>query len=715
MILQDTIEVDALLKRIVDLEESVSELERTCEAQEQSKKMLRAIQNIQSLYIIQEDPAEIYRILLQSLVELSGSEFGFLDEVIDDETGHRKKKSLALSDISWDKHSRALFMQLKEHGVIFSFLDNLAGFSALTGKMIISNNPSTDSRYKGLPEGHPSIRSFMGLPIFFGGKLLCVAGLANRPNGYNDDVAFFLEPLLSTCGAITYAVRTEELTRSKEERYRTLFLNSPLGIFRSTFDGRFLEVNPALSQMLGYDSPEEVVVSITSIADQIYVRSERRDQIMAEQLVSQDTHHYISHYRKKNGAIFIANLYLKTVCDPDGTPLFLEGIVEDITELRKAEATLKESEQKFKMVADFTYDWEYWLDPVGRFIYTSPSCRRITGHGPDDFLNNPGLMEAIIHPEDRDMVIKHEKELLESEEPHCIEFRIITKAGDERWIAHICQPVYEYEAGNGRRYLGKRGSNRDITETKRLQEARITAHRMEAIGALAGGVAHQFNNALSVITGNLDLLEEAFPGSTFIRSHTRDMKGAAQRMARLTAQLLAYARGGKYQEATVSVIDFIADTIPIIGHDIPPGITLSVDPPDTDLHIQADQTQMQMVLSAILNNAAEAISEKGHIQVRFGECAMGKSTVGKELDLAPGSYAEIEISDNGGGMDKATQNRIFDPFFTTKFEGRGLGMAAAFGIVKNHGGAISVASHPGYGTTVSVYLPLVEKKISQGP
>lgn len=294
MILQDTIEVDALLKRIVDLEESVSELERTCEAQEQSKKMLRAIQNIQSLYIIQEDPAEIYRILLQSLVELSGSEFGFLDEVIDDETGHRKKKSLALSDISWDKHSRALFRQLKEHGVIFSFLDNLAGFSALTGKMIISNNPSTDSRYKGLPEGHPSIRSFMGLPIFFGGKLLCVAGLANRPNGYNDDVAFFLEPLLSTCGAITYAVRTEELTRSKEERYRTLFLNSPLGIFRSTFDGRFLEVNPALAQMLGYDSPEEVVVSITSIADQIYVRSERRDQIMAEQLVSQDTHHYIS-------------------------------------------------------------------------------------------------------------------------------------------------------------------------------------------------------------------------------------------------------------------------------------------------------------------------------------------------------------------------------------------------------------------------------------
>ena len=376
---------------------------------------------------------------------------------------------------------------------------------------------------------------------------------------------------------------------------------------------------------------------------------------------------------------------------------------------KRAEEALRESEEKFQTVANFAYDWEYWVAPDGRHIYVSPSCKRITGYAPDDFQNNPGLMVEIIHPDDRAIFTKHNQEIDESGKVFPVDFRIITKSGDERWIGHICQSVYDTDGG----FIGRRGSNRDITEQKRLQNQLQQTQKMEAVGTLAGGIAHQFNNALYAITGNIDLLEMDFLDNENVSDYAKEMKTSTHRMTQLTAQLLAYARGGRYQTKTISLSDFVKETLPLVKHTIDSAIQVDTDLPCNILNVNADLTQLQMVLSAVLANSSEAIEGEGHIRIACRNKMIKNDTVGGYPGLKTGNYACLTVTDNGKGMNEETGNRVFEPFFTTKFEGRGLGMAAAFGIVKNHDGLISVDSELGQGTIVKIYLPAVETPVKE--
>ena len=276
-------------------------------------------------------------------------------------------------------------------------------------------------------------------------------------------------------------------------------------------------------------------------------------------------------------------------------------------------------------------------------------------------------------------------------------------------LATSVQPVYDPDG----RFVGRRGSNRDITKHKKLQEALLKTHRMEAVGTLAGGIAHQFNNALSGITGNLDLLEMDFPGNETIANYSELMKDSAVRMAQLTAQLLAYAKGGKYQAKTVSLNDFIRETLPLLKHTIDSAIDVDADLSRDILNVKADLPQIQMVLSAVLTNASEAMEGKGGIRVACQKIVVTDNASEDFPGLKPGNYGCLTVADHGKGMDEETKTRIFEPFFTTKFEGRGLGMAAAFGIVKNHEGWISVGSELGKGTTIHIYLPTVEPPVKE--
>ena len=245
------------------------------------------------------------------------------------------------------------------------------------------------------------------------------------------------------------------------------------------------------------------------------------------------------------------------------------------------------------------------------------------------------------------------------------------------------------------------------TDKERKQmEARLwQAQKMEAIATLAGGIAHQFNNALTVVNSNIDLLEMNLPDDENVAGCARDIKASVCRMTQLTALLLAYARGGKYQVKTVSLNNFIRNTLPLIRPALDPGIKIDSNLPSDILDVKADPTQMQMVLSAVLVNASEALEGKGRIELTCSNTTVNDETIKDLPELKPGNYICLTITDNGEGMDKDTKKRIFEPFFTTKFQGRGLGMAAAYGIVKNHDGSIVVDSKPDQGTTVKIYLP----------
>ncbi len=255
---------------------------------------------------------------------------------------------------------------------------------------------------------------------------------------------------------------------------------------------------------------------------------------------------------------------------------------------------------------------------------------------------------------------------------------------------------------------------KEIAERKRTEAEKIKltvqlqeVQKMEAIATLAGGIAHQFNNAITVVAGNIDVLWIEASDNEKISKFIGPIRQSIHRMTQLTNQLIAYARGGKYQIEDISISDFISNTLPLIQYNIKSTIGVETDIPYDILNIKADLTQMQMVMSAIISNASEAIDSTGCIRI-IGRNIEITEVKSKDFgDLKPGPYVSLTIKDDGNGMDKETIKRVFEPFFTTKFQGRGLGMAAAYGIIKNHDGWISISSELGRGTTVFFYLPAI--------
>ncbi|MBP7764221.1 MAG: hypothetical protein KA113_03420 [Syntrophaceae bacterium] len=255
----------------------------------------------------------------------------------------------------------------------------------------------------------------------------------------------------------------------------------------------------------------------------------------------------------------------------------------------------------------------------------------------------------------------------------------------------------------------------DVTERMAMeQEKKVMEMKMQnmrqiqAIATLAGGIAHQFNNALAVIYGSLEMLQMNGDDHPESQKFLGSLKTSADRMSRLTDQLLAYAEGGKYQPRPFSVNDVVNEVV--LAQSLTAGSDIEiVQELQDDIGVTAgDITQIKMAVEAVVANALEALPQGGFVAIATGQTLINPSSFASAMPAQPGRYVYIRVVDRGIGMDHETLQRIFEPFFTTKVYGRGLGMAAAFGIVKNHDGWITVDSQPGKGTSVNLYLPAVE-------
>jgi nitrogen-specific signal transduction histidine kinase/CheY-like chemotaxis protein len=254
----------------------------------------------------------------------------------------------------------------------------------------------------------------------------------------------------------------------------------------------------------------------------------------------------------------------------------------------------------------------------------------------------------------------------------------------------------------------------DVTQLRRTEEELRQSQKMEAIGFLAAGVAHDFNNLLTGMIGNASLLLDSLPESESTTSTLQNIISGGERAAELTRQLLAYAGKGRFYLERVDLSHVVIQTGRLIHPSIPPNVQVRLD---LDKHLPlllADPGQIQQIVMNLMINAAEAVGEQeGVIQVRTGRQAVrGESLPDlffKEA-VVPGNYVFLEVRDNGSGMDEQTIQKIFDPFFTTKFTGRGLGLAAVLGIVRQHKGAIQLHSVPGRGTSFRVLLCVGEKE-----
>ncbi len=259
---------------------------------------------------------------------------------------------------------------------------------------------------------------------------------------------------------------------------------------------------------------------------------------------------------------------------------------------------------------------------------------------------------------------------------------------------------------------------RDVTERKKFERQLQHTQKLESVGLLAGGIAHDFNNLLTGILGNAMLALADLPDDSSVRQYIRDVIGASERAGDLTRQLLAYAGKGRFVVERVGVSELAREIQALIHSSIPKTVTVELALAPDLPSIEADPSQIQQLIMNLVINGAEAIGEgtAGSVTVRTGLRTLTQGMAEAQFpgeSMPPGEYVSLEVRDTGCGMDDVTKSRIFDPFFTTKFTGRGLGLAAAQGIVRVHKGVMRVSSRPGSGTSFEVLFPAVAARPSQ--
>ncbi|NVM20162.1 MAG: response regulator [Desulfobacterales bacterium] len=394
----------------------------------------------------------------------------------------------------------------------------------------------------------------------------------------------------------------------------------------------------------------------------------------------------------------------------------LPGVIEKVVRERKLKASLQRSEKRFKEIFSQSPVGIGLYDPNGILVDANKSFLNI--FSVSDLAHMKGIKlldDPNMSPEVKARLLKGETARYEA--PFDFDMVKKLKLYETARTGTACLDVVITPMGSGTDHSagGYLIQIQDITERKVAEQEKkeLQAHRMEIISTLASVIAHDFNNALSGITGNIELLKMNLTAKENISRHVEAMYNAAQRMAHLTNQLLAYTRGGKYWPKSISLSNFVEDSLPMIQHKIDPAIRVETDLAENILNIEADMTQMHMVLSAVLTNAAEAIEGTGCIKIVTSNEEIDEEFATHHLSLKPGPYACLTVQDDGKGMDDQTRRKVFEPFFSRKFHGRGLGMAAVYGIVKNHNGWISVDSKLGKGAVVRIYLPAVEARAKE--
>jgi len=391
----------------------------------------------------------------------------------------------------------------------------------------------------------------------------------------------------------------------------------------------------------------------------------------------------------------------------------LERVIDDRTkELSRAVDELQKSKEKYQRIFENIQDVYVESSLDGIILEISPSIENRSQYKRKELIGM-SLYDIYTDTKKRDGLLKL---ILDRGKVNDFEILLSDKDGSK----HFCSITTLLEKDEQGKPIKLIGSIRDISERKRSEDKKIKleaqlqeAQKMEAIATLAGGVAHEFNNALMGIVGSIELLGIHMPEDVKGIKYFETMRSSVHRMSSLTDQLLAYAKGGKYQPKYLRLDHFVIKTLTLLQHNLNPKIRVETVSPKDISHINADYTQMQIVLSAILANANEAIEDEGLIKITAGNKDLDEDFTKQHPGLNPAPYVCLTIEDDGTGMDEETRNRIFEPFFTTKFQGRGMGMAAVYGIVKNHDGWIFVDSELGKGTTVRIYLPAIEIEVEK--
>ena len=505
--------------------------------------------------------------------------------------------------------------------------------------------------------------------------------------------------------------QTIESLRGSENKFHAFFGNSLDALFITMPDGRILEANPAACRMFDYTEEEliqggrNLVVDLDDPRLPPALKERRRTGKFIGELT----------FKRKDGTKFPAEISSVIFKSREGDER-VSIIIRDIQRRKAAELALRESEERFRFLTETVSDIIWTVDLNLSTTYVSPSIERVLGFTPEE--RKRQQVEEVLTPESLKLIqvlfaeelAKEKDKSVDPDRSMTNEVEYYRKDRTTVWLENAMKWIRDEKGA----VIGIHGVSRDISKRKKAQIERDKLHaqliqgqKMESVGRLAGGVAHDFNNMLGVILGRVEMILMGMkPGDSSFED-LEEIQKAARRSADLTRQLLAFARRQAIAPKVLDLNDVVEGMLKMLRHLIGEDIDL-IWHPDTRLWpVKMDPAQLDQILANLCMNAKDAIAGSGTVTIETENVIFDDVYCEKHAGSKPGRYVLLAVSDDGCGMDKEIQSHLFEPFFTTKEVGKGagLGLATIYGIVKQNDGYVDFQSDRGQGTTFRIYIP----------
>ncbi|MRR54930.1 MAG: PAS domain-containing sensor histidine kinase [Deltaproteobacteria bacterium] len=486
-----------------------------------------------------------------------------------------------------------------------------------------------------------------------------------------------------------------------EEQFRQMFAkHSAMQYLVDTETLAIFDANESAQRFYGYSRDEFATLTLADLSRHPVSEVKK----LLEKTYKEDCCPVIFSHRLANGDLREVEIHSTPIRLKDRH--FYFNIVHDITARERAEAALRDSEARFRSLVEATTDWIWETDSNDRLTYSSPKVKTLLGYDPEQIIGTKPFELAAEEDLERITAVFYDAKKGERSFSE-VECSYRHKDGKIVVLESSGMPIFDQ---NGK-FSGFRGFERNITDRKLLEEQLIQAQKMEAVGQLAGGISHDFNNILTAITGFVFILQMKLEDEE-LKKYVEQIRLAAERAAGLTDSLLAFSRKQIICFKPLHINSVILETQKLLARLIREDVEIRTDLCKGDLVILGDETKIEQIIINLATNARDAMPEGGILSIRTEHYTMDEEPGWPILPGKPASYVHLTVSDTGLGIDKKAQDRIFEPFFTTKEVGKGtgLGLSIVYGLVKQLNGYIHIQSESRIGTSVNIYFPLVKAK-----